>query len=66
MVDSQGLTRRMDELDAKLVAALDQATTRSQRIVDYAATRAAALIVLAFVMAAMYRMVVSRWTASKS
>lgn len=66
LVDSQGLTRRMDELDAKLVAALDQATTRSQRIVDYAATRAAALIVLAFVMAAMYRMVVSRWTASKS
>lgn len=66
LVDSQGLTRRMDELDAKLVAAMSEATTRSQRLVDYAATRVAALIVLAFVLAAVYRLVVSQWAVRKS
>ena len=60
ILDSQQLPDRIEDLDTRIQAAVDQATKEAFGLTDHIAWRLIQIVALIFVLAAVYRLVIAR------
>jgi hypothetical protein len=63
LIESQHLTKRIEDLDTRATGVLDKGAAEARGLTNLMAWRAAQLIILAFVLALFYRIIVSRFLA---